>query len=147
MPIYRYTCLDCKRRFEVFQSYADYGTKPVTCTHCRSQNIQRRQERIRVARSEESRLDDLADPSSLEGLENDPRALGRMMRKMKDEMGSETEGDIGPEFDEVVNRLEKGQSPEDIERAMPELADSMGDDGGMGGMGGMPGMGGLGDDF
>jgi putative FmdB family regulatory protein len=134
MPNYQYTCLECKRRFEVFLSYADYGKKTIACTRCGSEHIQRRIGRIRVARSEESRLDDLADPSSLEGLENDPRALGRMLRKMKDEMGSETEGDIGPEFDEVVNRLEKGQSPEDIEKAMPELADSMGgDEDGMGG--------------
>jgi putative FmdB family regulatory protein len=141
MPAYQYNCLDCKRRFEVFMSYAEYGTRSVTCTRCGSANIQRRIGRIRIARSEESRLDNFADPSDLEGLENDPRALGRMMRRMKEEMGSETEGDIGPEFDEVVNRLEKGQSPEDIEKALPELAESMGDDGGMGGMGGM------GDDF
>jgi hypothetical protein len=33
---------------------------------------------------------------------------------------------MGPEFDEVVNRLEKGQSPEDIERDLPDL----GSDGG-----------------
>jgi putative FmdB family regulatory protein len=144
MPAYQYNCLDCKRRFEIFLSYAEYGKKTVKCTRCGSENIQRRIGRIRIARSEESRLDDLADPSSLEGLENDPRALGRMMRKMKDEMGSETEGDIGPEFDEVVNRLERGQSPDDIEKAIPELADAMGDEGGMGGMGG---MGDMGDDF
>ena len=34
-----------------------------------------------------------------------------MMRKMSSEMGE----DMGPEFDEVVGRLEAGQSPEDIE--------------------------------
>jgi hypothetical protein len=32
------------------------------------------------------------------------------------------------EFDEVVNRLEAGQSPEEIEEAMPDLG---GDPGGM----------------
>ena len=29
--------------------------------------------------------------------------------------------DLGDEFGEVVERLEKGQKPEDIERAMPDL--------------------------
>jgi len=29
--------------------------------------------------------------------------------------------DMGPEFDEVVDRLEKGQSPEDIENDLPDL--------------------------
>jgi hypothetical protein len=35
-----------------------------------------------------------------------------------------------PEFDEVVNRLEKGQSPDDIERELPDLgaADTGGSD-------------------
>jgi hypothetical protein len=34
--------------------------------------------------------------------------------------------DLGEEFGEVVDRLEKGQSPEEIEEAMPELADEGG---------------------
>jgi len=70
-------------------------------------------------------MDDLTDPSGLEGLEDDPRALGKMMRKMSNEMGE----DVGPEFNEVVDRLESGQSPEDIEKSMPDL------EGGAGGYG------------
>lgn len=134
MPTYQYNCLECKRRFEVFMSYHEYGSRQVNCTHCGSNNIQRRIGRIRFARSEESHLEDFGDPSSLEGLENDPRALGRMMRKMKEEMGSEIDGDVGPEFDEVVNRLEKGQSPEEIEQAIPELSEGTSNDS-MGAMG------------
>jgi len=113
--------------------YREYGTKPVQCTHCGSEKVQRRIGRIRFARSEDSRLEDLADPSSLEGLEDDPKSLGRMMRKMKSEMGSEVGEDIGPEFDEVVDRLEKGQSPEEIEQALPELGEAAGDGGDLGG--------------
>jgi putative FmdB family regulatory protein len=117
MPIYQYRCLNCKKRFEVFLSYQEYGEKNVHCPNCTSDKIQRRIGRIRVAKSEESRMDGLTDPSGLEGLENDPRALGKMMRKMSNEMGE----DVGPEFDEVVDRLEAGQSPEDIEKAIPDL--------------------------
>ena len=121
MPAYPYRCLDCKRRFEAFMTYSQYGVQVVHCTHCGSKNVQRRIGRVRFARSEDSRLDDLADPSGLEGLEDDPKSLGRMMRKMKSEMGSEVDGELGPEFDEVVDRLEKGQSPEEIEQAIPDL--------------------------
>jgi Flp pilus assembly protein TadB len=49
------------------------------------------------------------------------------MRQMSSEMGEE----LGPEFDEVVDRLEAGQSPEEIESALPDLgseAGGMGDD-------------------
>ncbi|MEN4010606.1 MAG: zinc ribbon domain-containing protein [Chloroflexota bacterium] len=129
MPSYDYRCLDCRKRFDVFMPYSEYGQRQVTCTHCGSANIQRRIGRVRIARSDESRIENLADPDSLAGLEDDPRALGRMMRQMKGELGEE----IGPEFDEVVDRLEKGQSPEDIERELPDLA---GDDAGAG-MGGL----------
>jgi hypothetical protein len=45
-----------------------------------------------------------------------------MMRKMGKEMGEE----VPPEFDEVVNRLESGQSPEDIEKAIPDLGNDAG---------------------
>ena len=117
MPIYQYRCLNCKKRFEVFLSYKEYGIKNIYCPHCASDQVQRRIGRIRIAKSEDSRLDNLTDTTNLEGLENDPRALGKMMRKMSNEMGE----DVGPEFDEVVDRLESGQSPEDIEKAIPDL--------------------------
>jgi putative FmdB family regulatory protein len=117
VPIYQYRCLNCKKRFEVFLSYKEYGIKNILCPHCASDQVQRRIGRIRIAKSEESRLDNLTDTTNLEGLENDPRALGKMMRKMSNEMGE----DVGPEFDEVVDRLESGQSPEDIEKVIPDL--------------------------
>ena len=44
---------------------------------------------------------------------------------------------MGPEFDEVVHRLEAGQNPEEIEKQLPDLgAESPGSDMDMGGMGG-----------
>ncbi|MBN1667092.1 MAG: zinc ribbon domain-containing protein [Anaerolineales bacterium] len=121
MPTYEYRCLDCQRKFAFFMSYQQYDQESVRCSHCDSPNVRRLIGRIRIAKSEDSRLDDLAgdfsDPAALEGLEDDPRALGRMMRKMSHELGEE----MGPEFDEVVDRLEKGQSPEEIESALPDL--------------------------
>jgi putative FmdB family regulatory protein len=129
MPLYDYLCQDCHKRFDIFLSYQEYGLRPVACPHCGSSNVRRRVPRVRVLRSEDSRIesmsDDFSDPAALEGLENDPQALGRMMRKMGNEMGEE----LPPEFDEVVDRLESGQSPDEIESALPDL----GGDGGLGG--------------
>ena len=71
-------------------------------------------------------MDNLADPSALGGLdENDPKSLARYMRKMANETGE----DLGPEFNEVVGRLEAGEDPEAIEKSMPDLG---GDAGGAG---------------
>lgn len=126
MPTYQYRCNACGKRFEIFMTYSEYGSRPVACPHCASGNVTRRIGRIRVARSEESRLDSLADPAMLAGMEEDPKALGKLMREMSSEMGE----DLGPEFSEVVHRLESGQSPEDIEKAMPDLGEEGEDPGG-----------------
>lgn len=117
MPNYPYRCLQCKKRFEIFMTFAEYGNRAVTCPHCHSDQVQRRITRVRIAQSEDSRLENLADPSALAGLEDDPKAMGRMMKRMGNEMGEE----MGPEFDEVIDRLEAGQSPEEIESALPDL--------------------------
>ena len=70
----------------------------------------------------ESMADDF---SGFEGLEDDPKSMGRMMRKMGREMGEE----MPPEFDEVVGRLEAGQNPEEIEKEIPDLGNAeSGDD-------------------
>lgn len=126
MPTYDFICNKCEKRFEVFMTFSEYGKKAVHCTHCKSGNVRRRMTKVRIARSEESRMESVAgDFSGFEGLEDDPKALGKMMRKMGSEMGEE----LPPEFDDVVDRLESGQSPEEIESALPDLgADSSGDE-------------------
>jgi putative FmdB family regulatory protein len=126
MPTYDFICNKCNQRFDVFLTFAEYGQKAVTCAHCGSRDVRRRMTKVRVAKSDESRLEGMADEfSGFEGLENDPKAMGQVMRKMGREMGE----DVPPEFDEVVDRLEAGQSPEDIEKEIPDLGgDAGGDD-------------------
>lgn len=122
MPFYDFDCHECQKRFDIHLTYSEYGKKAVACPNCGSSNVKRRVPRVRVKKSEEARLESFADPSALAGLEDDPKALGSMMRKMGSEMGEE----LPPEFDDVVDRLEAGQSPEEIESALPD----MGADGG-----------------
>jgi putative FmdB family regulatory protein len=126
MPTYDFICQNCNQRFDIFLSFGEYGKTRVTCAHCGSDRVRRRITKVRIAKSEESRMDSMADDfSGFEGLEDDPRAMGRMMRKMGKEMGE----DLPPEFDEVVDRLEAGQSPEEIEKEVPDLGASGSDDG------------------
>lgn len=118
MPYYDYRCKNCHKRFSIFLSYEEYGVKPVLCTFCQSNKVVRLINSVRFARSFESRLDGMSNPDDLDGLENDPKALGRMMR----EMSRETGDDLGSEFDEVVNRLEKGEDPDQIASSIPDLS-------------------------
>jgi putative FmdB family regulatory protein len=130
VPIYEYVCHDCKRRVSLlWRSFADAESREAVCPRCGGTHLTRLISRVSLVRSEESRLDTLADPSDLGGLdENDPKSLARFMRKM----ASETGEDLGAEFEEVIGRLEAGEDPESIEESMPDLAD---EGGGMG-MGG-----------
>lgn len=131
MPIYEYRCEDCRRRVSLFyRSFSEVEEEPA-CPRCGGKRLKRLISRVAVVRSEESRLDDMADPSMLDGLdEDDPKSLARWMRKMSSEVGEE----MPEEFDEVIDRLESGQSPEEIEESMPDLGADMGDMGGMGGL-------------
>jgi len=121
MPIYEYFCQDCRRRVSVF--YRTIGAATAAeprCPRCQGARLTRLISRVAVVRSQESRLDALADPTMLAGLdEEDPRTLGRMMRQMSSELGEEMDD---PEFTEVIERLESGQSPEEIEQSLPDLA-------------------------
>lgn len=132
MPNYDFVCLDCKQRFTRFFTFTEYGTKKVICPFCQSEKSQRRIGRVRIARSDESHMDDLGDVENLDRLEDDPRAMGKMLRKMRSQVGE----DAGPEFDEVVGRLEAGQSPQEIENSMPEFGEGADADIAPSGMGG-----------
>lgn len=129
MPTYDYRCQDCHQRVSIFQTYADYGKVGITCPHCHSPRLSRIIGRVRIAKSEDRRLEDMSDPSFLGDVdENDPRSLARAMRKMGNQMGE----DLPPEFGEITDRLAAGESPEAIEQSMPALG---------GAEAGMPGFG------
>ena len=120
MPNYEYRCTDCGYLVRLFFTYTEYDEARPSCGNCGSSNLQRLISRVALAKSEESRLDALDPDSMMAGLdENDPHSLGRYMRKMSQEMGE----DLGDEFGEVVDRLERGESPESIEESMPELSE------------------------
>jgi putative FmdB family regulatory protein len=117
MPLYEYICDHCKKRFTRRLSYEEYGKVSVVCLHCASNEVRRKLTRFRVKRSDTSRLAEMPDPARLEGIEDDPQSLGRLIRSMSNDTGE----DLGPEFSEVVDRLESGQSAAEIERELPDL--------------------------
>jgi putative FmdB family regulatory protein len=105
MPIYEYECDKCHRRSSVLTLRVSEKANPV-CARCGSTAMHRLMSRFASPRSEESRMDALADPSKFGDLdENDPKSLARAMRRMGREMGDEFGG---PEFDEAIDELESG---------------------------------------
>ena len=126
MPIYEYACLDCRKRVSVFfRTFSDAERGDAHCPLCDGTRLHRLVSRVAVLKSEESRLDDLADPSLMSGLEDeDRRALAGFMRRMSAETGEP----LDAEMTEMVERLESGESPDAIEASMPDLG---GDDAGL----------------
>jgi len=131
MPIYEYRCGDCKRRVSIFfRSFADTN-QTASCPNCGGAHLTRLVSRVATIKSEDARLEAMSDPANFGDVdENDPKSVAKFMRKMGDQMGGE---DLGPEFGEMVDRLESGESPEEIEKTMPGLG--AGDPGMGGGMG------------
>ena len=105
MPIYEYRCSDCGKKTQVLTLSVRSAVEP-KCRHCGGPNLVKHVSRVAVLRSEASRLESLADPSSLSGLdENDPKSVARWMKKMGREMGEEAGEDFEDEVDRAVEEM------------------------------------------
>jgi len=72
--------------------------------------------RVRVIRSEESRMESLADPSKWGGLdEKDPKSMAKWMKKMGKEMGEEMGEDVDQMMDEAMEEERTSKPGEGLE--------------------------------
>lgn len=117
VPIYEYRCAPCRRRVQVLTLRVSETPDPV-CDRCGGRALERIPSRFAVARSEESRLDALSDPSQLADLDDgDPRSVARWLRRVGRDAGDEL---AGPEMDGMLDELE----------ASADALDATDDDGG-----------------
>jgi len=101
MPIYEYICSNCNGRFQKLVS-GFASQQEIVCPRCHSTAVNKAVSRFAVMQSEESRLESLADPASMSGLdENDPRSVARWAKKMGQQMGE----DLGDDWDQVVDEM------------------------------------------
>ena len=81
MPIYEYVCESCRKRFDILTLRVSEKPK-IECTHCGGKKARRLMSKFAMVRSEESRMESMADPSNFSGLdENDPKSMARWMKK------------------------------------------------------------------
>lgn len=112
MPIYEYFCRDCKKRVEILFFKIQDRENPV-CPRCRGQNLRRLVSRFVSLKSEDARLESLADPSKLAGLdENDPASMARWLKRMGRELGEDISSD---EIDQMADELASGKGLEEHE--------------------------------
>jgi putative FmdB family regulatory protein len=114
MPIFEYQCRSCRKKTSALV-LVRARESDVRCTHCGSGDLERLWSRFASPKSEDARLESMADPSALAGLdENDPRSVAKFMKKMGQEMGEDVGGDIEQAMEEEMAGGADGP-PADIE--------------------------------
>ena len=102
MPIDEVRCRTCRRKTTavvLVRSRVD----EVRCSSCGGADLERLWSRFATPKSEDARMDALADPSALSGVdENDPRSVARFMKRMSREMGEEVGDDFEAALDEEM---------------------------------------------
>ncbi len=115
MPVYEYRCENCKRKVSVFSR--GFDPDPSTkCPRCGSPDLSRLFSTFRMGKGETYYRKDfyeeiLGDRQLVRGLEsNDPKALAQWNKKMMQATGD----DIAPEYEGFQERLEAGESYQNV---------------------------------
>lgn len=124
MPIYEYHCAECRRRVSLLVMRIS-DPEPPHCPRCGGRQLTRLMSRFATLRSEDDRLESMADPSQLGDLdENDPRSVARWMKKMGGELGE----DVGEDWDEMVEEAMEDEVGGGAEASGASEASGGGDD-------------------
>src|SRR3989449_7823725 len=116
MPIYEYDCRDCRKRVSLLVLRPS-AAAPWTCPACGGSALSRLMSRFATVKSEDARLDALAESPSFGDLdENNPASVARFMKKMGREFGDDLGDDFESAMDEAVAEGETageggGESP------------------------------------
>jgi putative FmdB family regulatory protein len=98
MPIYEFECLDCHRKTTALVMVRA-RTSEVRCRICGSANLEKLFSRFASPKSEDARLEALAEPSGMGDVdEHDPKSVARFMKRMAGEMGE----DLGEDLDQAI---------------------------------------------
>jgi len=113
MPIYEYRCEECGRIYNMLILRRE-ETSRIRCPHCGGQKATKLFSPFAYHKSEASRLEEF-DTSKPRGEEfyKDTRNIGLWAKKRAKEMGV----DLGPKFDEVVEKARSGKL-EDLSKDM-----------------------------
>jgi putative FmdB family regulatory protein len=101
MPIYEYLCPACNGKFQkLVRGFAD--PEGLACPRCGNAEVRRAVSRFATLKSDDDRVEALADPSTLSGLdESDPRSIARWAKRLGKELGE----DAGEDWDEMVEQM------------------------------------------
>ena len=97
MPIYEYVCSNCGNRFSLLIGVVAEDDDE-TCPKCQSKRLKRIPSRVQRARSEDERLDDLADRVERMG---EPETYREMREQIRD-AGEALDDSAADEMEEML---------------------------------------------
>lgn len=108
MPIYEYRCASCNAKFSLLIGMIAAPDEE-TCPHCQSQNIARLVSKFRRGRTEDDRVDELADRIDRMG---EPESAAEMRDFVK-EMGRASDDEYTDDFEAMFeHEMEGGMDDE-----------------------------------
>ena len=131
MPIYEFYCDTCNTIFNFFSKTVNTTKKPL-CPKCKTKKLSRQVSLFAITgqAKENDDMDDLPlDESKMEQAmqmlareadkidQDDPRQAADLMRKLTDMTGVE----LGPGMQEALERMGKGEDPEQVEAELGDL--------------------------
>jgi putative FmdB family regulatory protein len=112
MPIYEYRCKRCNGEFSALIMCSGDESK-IRCERCASTELTRLLSRFSYHQSDDSRLKDFDTRKRRDDtFYKDSRNIGLWGKKRAKDLGV----DLGPKFDEVVERARTGKILEDYEK-------------------------------
>lgn len=109
MPLYEYRCNQCRKRVTILVRGESLD---LACPQCGGQDLSRLFSTFSIKRTFMDDYESILDDSRLvKGLESDdPRALAEWNRRMSRGLDE----DSGPEYKEMLDRMDKGEVPPEL---------------------------------
>ncbi|MCW5943029.1 MAG: zinc ribbon domain-containing protein [Fimbriimonadaceae bacterium] len=108
MPVYEFRCLACKAKFSALIGMVAEPDDE-SCPKCGSKETRRLVSRFARARSEDDRIDELADRVETMGEPDSPGAMRRLVR----DMGKAMDEDMADEMEEMYEADLSGAGGDD----------------------------------
>lgn len=108
MPIFEFRCQDCQAKFQTLIGMVE-GATAVECPHCHGTNATKLISRFVRGRTEDDRVDEIADHLEQVGEPESPSEMREMMR----EMGKAMDDDMADEMEEMFESDMAGESDDE----------------------------------
>jgi putative FmdB family regulatory protein len=126
MPLFEFRCQECEKQF-TFLAGMIAESAEAKCPRCGSQELKKLMSRFSRGRSDDDRMEHLAERLESSDFDDD-KAARRFAREMGREMGAETGEDLSDEIEEMIEMESREELSQEGE-AGPSGRASSADDG------------------